>query len=59
MYTREWEIHLRPGSKPVVRGVVVHGERPAGFVRRLDAAAGALEAAQGRKIMIKYVRGQR
>lgn len=58
VYTREWEIHLRPGSRPVVRGVVVHGERPAGFVRRLDAAARVLEAAQGRKIMIKYVRGQ-
>ena len=54
VYTREWEIHIRPGTKPVVRGVAVHGERPVGFTRMLNAAARALEAAQGRKIMIKY-----
>ncbi|MDE2812522.1 MAG: hypothetical protein OXM01_05850 [Gemmatimonadota bacterium] len=58
VYTREWEIHLRPGTRPVIRRIMVRGKRPAGFVRRLGAAVAALEAAQGRKIMIKYARGQ-
>ncbi|MDE0265684.1 MAG: hypothetical protein OXK17_01450 [Thaumarchaeota archaeon] len=56
VFMREYEIHLRNGSRPIIRGVVVPSARPAAFHRRLHAAATALEASQGgRKIRIKYI----
>ena len=59
VFMREYEIHLRNGSRPVVRGVAVPGARPAAFHRRLRAAAAALEASQGgREIRIKYIGAQ-
>ena len=59
VFMREYEIHLRNGSRPIVRGIVVHGARPAAFHRRLHAAVATLEASQGgRKIRIKYIGAQ-
>lgn len=52
------EIHLRNGSKPIITGVEVLGERPPTVCRRLYAAAKRLESVQRRKIIIKYVEGQ-
>lgn len=52
---RECEIHLRNGSKPLIRGIIVPGARPKKFIRRLNMAASRSEASQRRKIRIKYV----
>ena len=54
MFMDEYEIHLRAGSRPIITGVMILGERSIGFRKRLEEAARVLEAAQGRKIMIKY-----
>ena len=58
MFMNECEIHLRAGSRPIITGVRVPGERSIGFRKKLDGAARVLEAAQGRKIMIKYEKVQ-
>ena len=54
MFMDECEIHLKAGSRPIITGVRILGERSIGFRKRLESAARVLEAAQGRKIMIKY-----
>ena len=55
MNMRECEIHLRKGSKPIITDVDVPEDHAPRLCRRLEAAVKTLEAAQGQKIMVKYV----
>ena len=54
MFMRECEVHLRVGSRPVIVYVSVFGAPTPRLCRRLDSAVKTLEAAQQKKIMIKY-----
>ena len=58
MLLYEFEVRLRVNSRPIIRKVVVVGDRPARFKRRLERVVARLERAQKSTITIKYMQDQ-
>ncbi|MDA7953608.1 MAG: hypothetical protein MPI95_03440 [Nitrosopumilus sp.] len=51
----EAEVHIRVGSRPAIRAILVMGPRSARFRRRLDRVAASLGRLQGQMITVMYV----
>ena len=55
IFMLEYEVQIKKGAKPPIRGIIVSGKRKTRFKRRLENMAEILEKMHKREIKIKYL----